>query len=82
MSDGPVLLTWNRDASELDAVRRRAGEAATAAAVSNAQTSRALEYNTQQASSSSKEGLAASVVVATAAGIAKVTISTVIKKLA
>ena len=71
-SDGPVLLTWTRDASALDAVRQRAEEAAAAAAVSNAETSRALEYNTQTVASSEGEALAASVVVATAAGIAKV----------
>lgn len=71
-SDGQVLLTWTRDASALDAVRQRAEEAAAAAAVSNAETSRALEYNMQTVASSEREALAASVVVATAAGIAKV----------
>ena len=71
-SDGPVLLTWTRDASELDAVRQRAEDAAAAAAVSNAQTSRALEYNVQEASLSNRDPISASVVVASAASIAKV----------
>jgi hypothetical protein len=73
-SDGPVLLSWTRDASAQDAVRQRAEKAAAAAAVSNAETSRALEYNMQTVASSEGEALTASVVVATAAGIAKVTL--------
>ena len=71
-SDGPVLLTWAREASSLDAVRRRADEAAKAAAVSNADPSRAVNYNSQGAPSSDEQSLQASVAVATAAGVAKV----------
>ena len=67
-----MLLTWAREASSLYAVRQRAEEAAAAAAVSNAQTSRAHDYNSQQAPSSDEESLQATVAVATAAGIAKV----------
>ena len=59
----------------MSAVRRRAEEAATAAAVSNAASSRALDYLSQEAPSSEEQSLQASVAVATAAGIAKVTVA-------
>ena len=72
-SDGPLLLTRARDASSVGAVRQRAEEAATAAAVSNAASSRALDYLSQETSSSEEQSLQASVAVATAAGIARVT---------
>lgn len=72
-SDGAVQLTWSRDESALPEVRQRAEAAAAAAAVSNADSTRALEYNRVRSDSALPAcATVASIIVASAAQIGKV----------
>jgi hypothetical protein len=68
-----VRLTWTREESALPVVRRKAEEAAAAAAVSNADGARSLEYNRVASGTQPADATVASVIVASAAKISKVT---------
>jgi hypothetical protein len=75
-SDGALKLTWTRDESTLPEVRRRAEEEAAAAAVSNADSIRALHYNrTECYGHYVPNATAAYVILVSAAVISKVRIS-------
>jgi len=70
---GAVCLEWSRDESTLSAVRQRAEVAAAAAAVSNADSGQASQYNRTSSSGNSSGSLpVAKVILASAARIPKV----------